>query len=321
MKFLLPFLFLTSVSAATIQVGPNKPVKDLSKIADGNEYVLDKGEYAVPELVIKKSLTIRSADVKNPAIVSFKTRYVQISAPDGKKMIAIPSVKCFGDCVMKNVNTKGGVDMVIFQAQPGGTLLAQDVEMLDGGAISISSGGKDIKIIRVQSHGKSHAYFIANFTNPLENILVDQTGNKLPILQGGYCTNGKPTCDNTHVFGEAAVRLMQTKHATFKGIVVKNWLYDGKHEWKQSFQMRTNDLVEVFNSKIDSLDCGDMTWKNPPDPLKKIVFKDSELGAIHLTPGVKQIVYQNTKVAGVLKNETKNYDFKCSKSGCVIVKK
>lgn len=290
--------------SATIAVGRDRPVKDLSKIQDGNEYVLDFGTYDFPSVTVKKSLTIRSAVSDSRATLKFKSSWgaLPTGGPDLGSPKSSGSIICYGTCTLKDVKTSGGEGVIIFNSQPNSTLLAQHIDM-DGGGILRGSGARSVQLLNVQSTGRPTAYFIANFTNPVSNVLVDFSGNTLPVQQGGHCSNGKPTCDNTKAVGEAAIRFMQADHVVLKSVKTKPWLFDGKHEWKQDLQLRDSNLIEIFNSEFSIVDIGDMAWRKPPKLTNEVRFTDSSVTTqVHLVPGWKKIVYKNTKVAGKVLN-------------------
>jgi hypothetical protein len=310
LALILNFYYL---SAATIPVGQNQKMKDLSKIQDGNEYVLDYGTYAFPNIVIKKSLIVRSAKSDARATLKFPSQWNKLpnNGPDLGPAKG-GTISCYGTCTLKDVKTVGGPEVIVFQSNPKSAVFAEHIDM-DGGGIIRGSGGNLVSIKNVQSSGKPTAYFIANFTNPVKQYLVDLSGNTLPVQQGGYCISGKPTCKNKPLpnnqiedpaAGEAAIRFMQADHVVLKGIVGKAWSHDGVHDWKQFLQLRDSNLIEVFNSNLPIVDIGDMQWRKPPQETKEVRFTDCTLDQVHKTPGWKKIVYKNTKVAGKVLNQT-----------------
>lgn len=287
---------------AGTRVGPNQAVKDLSKLADGGSYVLDPGTYAVPPLVIKKSLSIVSADPAHRAVLKFPNAWKSkpASGPDYGSDV-YPTLNCYGVCTMKDVNTVGGEDVVAFTTQPGSVLNIQNVTM-DGGGILRGSGGKSATLINVESTGYPRAYFVANFNNQQVNLLWDNSASKLTVKQGQHRgADGKP-------IGEAAIRLMDITHSVLKGITTEAWLHDGKNVWKQEVQARPDSTLEEFiNCHFNLVDIGDMTWRKPPLLVREVRFIDSVLDQWpHYTPGAQKVVFQNTKVAGVIVNKVVN---------------
>lgn len=305
------FILVLGIISAVIPVGPNKAVKDLSKVSDGNEYVLDAGTYKWgKDLTVKKSFSIHSADPSNRAVVQFPNEWGVL--PTGVPDEGSPkghSIICSGSCVMKDLKITGGEGVVVFGTNPGSSVLVQHIDM-DGGGIIRAGGAKTIQIINVQSSGRPTAYFIANFTNQVDEFLIDLSANTMPVCQGGHAGSGKPTCTNTGkdwCQGEAAIRIMDTKHLVMKSVNTVPWLYDGKHAWKQDLQLRgLSGKYEVSNSSFNQLDSGAMTWQNPPPHLDEVDLTDCTTNLNpNLHPGIMKIVYKNTKIKGVVTNQTK----------------
>lgn len=333
---ILAFFIMMSASnitmAATIQVGQTRAVKDLSKIADGNEYVLDW--QATPyvwgkDFSVKKSLIIRSANPTARATIQFPIEWgvLPTGTPD-EGMNKGNSIMCYGTCTFKDMKTSGGPGIIVFGTQPGSTLIVQHVDMLDGGGILRGSGGNSAQIINVQSAGKPTAYFVANFNNPMKELLIDLTANTMPVLQGGHCMSGKPSCtgaSNDPYQGETAIRIMDTVHLVMKGVNTVPWLYDGKHALKQVIQMRgQSGHYEIFNSNIhNQASIGDIKSRtlsptSHVNTLDEIDFTNCTFDQnADVDPGVKQIKYVNSKIAGVLTNKTVNYVTTCPATGTV----
>lgn len=323
-RSLFAFFIYSSLSAAVIPVGPKQSVKDLKGIKDGNEYVLDFGNYSVQSMTIKKSLTIRSANPSARATVKFPNAWggTNSSGPDvGSNANA--TLNCFGVCTLKDLKISGGEAVIALTSQPGSTVLAQHIDM-DGGGIFRGSGGNKITINNVQSSGRPHAYFIANFNNHVKEFSVDLSANMMPVQQGGWCKSGKPTCSNKGsdlAQGEAAIRFMDVDHLVLKGVTTKPWLFNGKSVWKQEVQLRPDSgKFEIFNSHFVLVDAGDIASRAvPAHVISQVDFHDSIIDqGVHETPGILQINYLNTKVGGsLIVKKTDNFGFTCPKSGTV----
>lgn len=323
MNFILSMMLI----GAAIPVGPTRTVKDLSKIADGNEYVLDwqAAPYNFPAgtLTIKNSLILRSANPNARATVHFNSSWAAL--PDGRpnegQVVADGrSINCYGVCTMKDLKTSGGEGVVIFDTQPGSTLLVQRVDM-DGGGILRGSGAKSISIVNVQSNGRPTAYFIANFTNLVQEFDVDLTANTMPVQQGGQCVNKDPKCAKGVQYGEGPIRIMDTQHLVMKGVKVVPWLYDGVHVWKQTAQFRgMSGKYEVSGSTFHQASIGDIKDQAvPAHTLDEIDFTNCSFDIwADIDPGIKKIVYFNSKVGGVAAvNKSVTYITACPTSGTV----
>lgn len=288
----------TPTPSSGVAVGPTRAIKDLTAMKDNMEYVLDPGTYDIKAITVKGKLIIRSADPKNPATIKFPSVWGKLpSPPDVGPPAQGATIVVYGHAELNDVKTIGGEDVIVFQTQVGSTLSVQNVTM-DGGGILRGSGAKDVYMKNVQSSGKPRAYFIANFTNRCEKMVLDLT-NTMPIQQGGW-KNANGTSQ-----GEAAMRFMDCGYVKIIGAKTKPWLHDGTHVWKQEVQFRPDtDLIEAENCHFVLVDIGDMTWRKPPHIIKQVTFTNCILDQHpHLTPGSQIVKYVNTTVAGTVVNK------------------
>jgi hypothetical protein len=323
----LSLFLLIEVHAATILVGPTRAVKDLSKVADGNVYILDwqKTPYKFPgNIIVKNSLTLQSAQPNERATIQFPIAFKLNSSGVTSENNALPqTINCQGVCTMKDMKTVGGTYLSIFTTGPNAQLLVQHVDM-DGGTILMGSGGKSVHLIDIVSTGRPANYFIANFNNAVQDLLVDMSARPSPIQQGGSCVGNAKTCDQNHVqIGEAAVRVMDAVNAKLIGLSFTPWLFDGKTAWKQVLQIRHSNTVEIENSNVQSLDVGNMTWENitaiekcggplaPLTELKKLILTDDTIGSIGLHAGVREVLVQKTVNGKLTKVSDKTYSYTC----------
>jgi hypothetical protein len=256
------------------------------------KFLLDPGSYSVGLHFIKGNLTIESADPTNPATIKLPGVF------DSSGNAQNPTLSVVGSLTIRNIKTTGGGDTILLGSSESANIIAENIKM-DAGAIWRGSGAHSAYFKNNAVYGKPRANVYSSYGGVVGTCVIDHSGTSVPVQQGGRWVNGNPV-------GEAAIRIMNVDNLTLKGIKTTPWFYKPGQEWKQDVQLRPrSNVIKVIKCNFYQPDVGDMLWRDPALPIKRVEFTDCTFVKMpSVTNGVKVIVYTNCKVGGSTINKT-----------------
>ena len=289
-----------------IEVGPDQAIKSLADVpwpkkgGASIKVILDYSStaYSTGNITVNGVVTITSADPNHEATLKLPSSFGSTpTGPDVGVPVGAPAFMVNGSLSISNLNTTGGMNGILLGSSQTANIICEDITMTDGGGFWRGSGGENIFFKDNDNLGKPRAYDYANFTNIVDNVVIDNSGTNVPVPQGGSIVNGQPQ-------GETAIRVMDVNNLTMYKVTTAPWFYKPGVIWKQDVQLRpTSGDITIIDCSFYMPDIGDMTWRNPAQPIQKVDFIDSTLvKAPHITSGVKLIEYTNTTIAGKITN-------------------
>jgi hypothetical protein len=277
---------LMSTTVKIIHVGPKQAIKTMAAVPwpkSGStasiKVLVDYSStpYYLAKTGIFGNVTIEPADPSHrPTFKLEPTNY--------------PTLYANGRLTVRNINTVGGYKIILCGSTKNSYVTAENIKMLDGGCVWRGQGIISGVFKNNEVYGVPYDNVYGNFTNRAQKVIIDHSGTKVPVRQGTK---------------ETAIRIMNVDNLTLKGITTKPYIKDGRI-FKQDVQLRpSSKLINVINCHFGIVDIGDMTWRKPALPIEKVVFTNCTLDkGVHITSGVKQVQFINTKVGGSTWNKT-----------------